>query len=45
VRIAGMDLPAKAIKEGNVENVDLTLLSHRRAETAYLSADAPHAAM
>ena len=27
VRIAGMDLPAKAIKEGNVENVDLTLLS------------------
>jgi hypothetical protein len=27
VRIAGMDLPAKAIKEGNFENVDLTLLS------------------
>src|SRR6516225_3354109 len=27
VRIAGMDLPAKAIKEGNVERVDLTLLS------------------
>jgi hypothetical protein len=27
VRIAGMDLPAKAIKEGNVEGVDLTLLS------------------
>ena len=27
VRIAGMDLPAKAIKEGNFENVNLTLLS------------------
>ena len=27
VRIAGMDLPAKAIMEGNVERVDLTLLS------------------
>jgi hypothetical protein len=27
VRIAAMDLPAKAIKEGNVEGVDLTLLS------------------
>jgi Trypsin-like peptidase domain len=27
VRIAGMDLPAKAIREGNVERVDLTLLS------------------
>src|SRR5262249_6932588 len=27
VRIAGMDLPTKAIKEGNVERVDLTLLS------------------
>src|SRR5262245_59629783 len=27
VRIAGMDLPAKAIKEGKVERVDLTLLS------------------
>ena len=27
VRIAGMDLPAKAIREGNFENVDLTLLS------------------
>jgi hypothetical protein len=27
VRIAGMDLPAKAIKEGNLESVDLTLLS------------------
>jgi hypothetical protein len=27
VRIAGMDLPAKAIKEGQVEGVDLTLLS------------------
>jgi Trypsin-like peptidase domain len=27
VRIAGMDLPAKAIKEGSVERVDLTLLS------------------
>src|SRR6266545_491828 len=27
VRIAGMDLPAKAIKEGSVEGVDLTLLS------------------
>ena len=27
VRIAGMNLPAKAIKEGNFENVDLTLLS------------------
>jgi hypothetical protein len=27
VRIAGMDLPAKAIKEGKVEGVDLTLLS------------------
>ena len=27
VRIAGMDLPAKAIKEGNFERVDLTLLS------------------
>ena len=27
VRIAGMDLPAKAIKEGNIERVDLTLLS------------------
>src|SRR6516225_6376700 len=26
VRIAGMDLPAKVIKEGNLENVDLTLL-------------------
>jgi Trypsin-like peptidase domain len=26
-RIAGMDLPAKAIKEGSVERVDLTLLS------------------
>jgi Trypsin-like peptidase domain len=27
VRIAGMELPAKAIKEGSVERVDLTLLS------------------
>jgi hypothetical protein len=27
VRIAGMDLPATAIREGNVERVDLTLLS------------------
>jgi hypothetical protein len=27
VRIAGMDQPAKAIKEGNIERVDLTLLS------------------
>jgi hypothetical protein len=27
VRIAGMDLPAKAIKEGSLEHVDLTLLS------------------
>jgi hypothetical protein len=27
VRIADMDLPARAIREGNVENVDLTLLS------------------
>jgi hypothetical protein len=27
VRIAGMDLPAKAIREGNFERVDLTLLS------------------
>jgi len=27
VRVAGMDLPAKAIKEGHVERVDLTLLS------------------
>ena len=27
VRIADMDLPARAIKEGNVEQVDLTLLS------------------
>jgi hypothetical protein len=27
VRIAGMDLPAKAIKEGNFESVVLTLLS------------------
>jgi hypothetical protein len=27
VRIAGMDLPAKAIKEGSVDRVDLTLLS------------------
>jgi hypothetical protein len=27
VRIAGMDLPANAIKEGSVERVDLTLLS------------------
>jgi hypothetical protein len=27
VRFAGMELPAKAIKEGNFENVDLTLLS------------------
>jgi hypothetical protein len=27
VRSAAMDLPAKAIKEGNVESVDLTLLS------------------
>jgi len=27
VRIAGIDLPAKAIKEGSVERVDLTLLS------------------
>ena len=27
VRIAGMDLPAHAIKEGNFERVDLTLLS------------------
>ena len=27
VRIAGMDLPANAIKEGNFERVDLTLLS------------------
>ena len=27
VHIAGMEMPAKAIKEGNVENVDLTLLS------------------
>ena len=27
VRIAGMDLPAHAIKEGNLERVDLTLLA------------------
>ena len=27
VRIAGMDLPARAIREGNFERVDLTLLS------------------
>src|SRR6516225_12496450 len=27
MRIAGMDLPASAIKEGNFERVDLTLLS------------------
>jgi hypothetical protein len=27
VRIARMDLPANAIKEGNFERVDLTLLS------------------
>jgi hypothetical protein len=27
VRIAGIDLPAKAIREGNVDRVDLTLLS------------------
>ena len=27
VHIAGMELPAKAIKEGNLESVDLTLLS------------------
>ncbi len=27
VRIAGMDLPAKAVKEGSLEQVDLTLLS------------------
>jgi Trypsin-like peptidase domain len=27
VRIAGMDLPTRAIREGNFENVDLTLLS------------------
>jgi hypothetical protein len=27
VRIAGMDLPAKAIKEGSFERIDLTLLS------------------
>src|SRR5258708_33382527 len=27
VRIAGMDLPANAIKEGSFERVDLTLLS------------------
>jgi hypothetical protein len=27
VRIAGMDLPARAIREGNFESVDLTLLS------------------
>src|SRR5262245_47557002 len=27
VRIAGIDLPAKAIKEGSLEHVDLTLLS------------------
>jgi hypothetical protein len=27
VRIAGMELPATAIREGNVERVDLTLLS------------------
>jgi len=27
VRIAGMELPAHAVKEGNVERVDLTLLS------------------
>jgi hypothetical protein len=27
VHIAGMDLPAKAIREGNFESVDLTLLS------------------
>jgi hypothetical protein len=28
VRIAGMDLPANAIKEGAYERVDLTLLFH-----------------
>jgi hypothetical protein len=28
VRIAAMDLPAKAIKEGSVERLDLTLLIH-----------------
>ena len=27
VRLAGIELPAKAIKEGSSENVDLTLLS------------------
>jgi hypothetical protein len=27
VRIAGMDLPAHAIREGNVERVDVTLVS------------------
>src|SRR5580700_2137468 len=27
VRIAGMDLPAHAVKEGNFERIDLTLLS------------------
>jgi hypothetical protein len=46
VRIAGMDLPAKAVKEGNVERVDLTLLSiNEQTETTDLSADAPHAAV
>jgi hypothetical protein len=45
VRIAGMDLPATAIREGNVERVDLTLLSIDEQKLANLSADAPHAAV
>ena len=45
VHIAGMELPATAIREGNFEQVDLTLLFRRRGEAPGLFADAPHAAV
>src|SRR5262249_28894074 len=43
VHIAGMELPATAIREGNSERVDLTLSVRGRAEPPGLFADAPHA--
>jgi hypothetical protein len=45
VHIAGMELPATAIREGNFERVDLTLLSVDEQKLPVYFADAPHAPM
>ena len=45
VVIAGEDLPAALVRQGSLDDVDLTLLSDRRSQASGAFADAPDAAL